>query len=81
MIGDFPEPYDAAWVLTFIRFSDDRWLFFFLHTVILLQIVIKVEGGAMRGFHNSSFDPQTPVLLETAFDEAWLTLNRTATKL
>ena len=36
----------------------------------------------MRGFHNSSFDPQTLVLLETAFDEAWLTLksvgNRTA---
>jgi len=25
----------------------------------------------MRGFHNSSFDPQTLVLLETAFDEAW----------
>jgi hypothetical protein len=36
----------------------------------------------MRGFHNGSFDPQTLVLLETAFDEAWLTLksfdNRTA---
>jgi hypothetical protein len=28
----------------------------------------------MRGFHNSAFDPQTLVLLETAFDEAWLTL-------
>jgi hypothetical protein len=28
----------------------------------------------MRGFHNGSFDPQTLVLLETAFDEAWLTL-------
>ena len=28
----------------------------------------------MRGFHNSSFNPQTLVLLETAFDEAWLTL-------
>ena len=26
----------------------------------------------MRGFHNSSFDPQTLVLLEAAFDEAWL---------
>jgi hypothetical protein len=24
----------------------------------------------MRGFHNSSFDPQTLVVLETAFDEA-----------
>ena len=30
--------------------------------------------GAMRGFHNSSFDPQTLALLEAAFDEAWLTL-------
>ena len=28
----------------------------------------------MRGFHGSSFDPQTLVVLETAFDEAWLTL-------
>jgi hypothetical protein len=28
----------------------------------------------MRGFYNSSFDPQTLVLLESAFDEAWLTL-------
>jgi hypothetical protein len=28
----------------------------------------------MRGFHNSSFDPQTLLLLEAAFDEAWLTL-------
>ena len=28
----------------------------------------------MRSFHNSSFDPQTLVLLEGAFDEAWLTL-------
>jgi hypothetical protein len=28
----------------------------------------------MRGFHNSSFDPPTLVLLEAAFDEAWLTL-------
>ena len=27
----------------------------------------------MRGFHNSSFDPQTLVVLQTAFDEAWLT--------
>ena len=35
---------------------------------------IKSERGAMRGFHNSSFDPQTLLLLETAFDEAWLTL-------
>jgi len=34
----------------------------------------KSECGAMRGFHNSSFDPQTLLLLETAFDEAWLTL-------
>ena len=28
----------------------------------------------MRGFHNGSFDPQTLVVLETAFDEACLTL-------
>ncbi len=28
----------------------------------------------MREFHSSSFDPQTLVLLEVAFDEAWLTL-------
>ena len=28
----------------------------------------------MRGFHNNAFDPQTLVVLETAFDEAWLTL-------
>jgi hypothetical protein len=28
----------------------------------------------MRGFHNSAFDPQTLVVLETVFDEAWLTL-------
>jgi hypothetical protein len=28
----------------------------------------------MRGFPPSSFDPQTLVVLEAAFDEAWLTL-------
>ncbi len=28
----------------------------------------------MRGFHNSAFDPQTLVVLEAAFDEAWWTL-------
>ena len=28
----------------------------------------------MRGFHNNAFDPQTLVLLETAFDEAWWTI-------
>ncbi len=28
----------------------------------------------MRGFPNRSFDPQTLVVLEAAFDEAWLTL-------
>jgi hypothetical protein len=33
-----------------------------------------VVRRTMRGFHNNSFDPQTLVLLETAFDEAWLTL-------
>jgi hypothetical protein len=34
----------------------------------------------MRGFHNSSFDPQTLVLLEVAFDEAWLTLKSVGNK-
>jgi hypothetical protein len=28
----------------------------------------------MRGFHTNAFDPQTLIILETAFDEAWLTL-------
>ena len=28
----------------------------------------------MRGFHSNTFDPQTLMVLETAFDEAWLTL-------
>ena len=28
----------------------------------------------MRGFHNNAFDPQTLIIIETAFDEAWLTL-------
>jgi hypothetical protein len=34
----------------------------------------------MRGLHNGSFDPQRLVLLETAFDEAWLTLKSTGNK-
>jgi len=34
----------------------------------------------MRGFHNSSFDPQTLLILETAFDEAWLTLKSVGNK-
>src|SRR5215467_7867145 len=41
---------------------------------------IKSEGGAMRGFHNSSFDPQTLVLIEKVFDEAWLTLKSVGNK-
>jgi hypothetical protein len=41
---------------------------------------IKSEGGATRGFHNSSFDPQTLVLIEKAFDEAWLTLKSVGNK-
>ncbi|MGD0023827.1 MAG: hypothetical protein ABSC37_04230 [Xanthobacteraceae bacterium] len=28
----------------------------------------------MREFHSNAFDPKTLVVLETAFDEAWLTL-------
>jgi hypothetical protein len=34
----------------------------------------------MRVFYNSSFDPQTLVLLETAFDEAWLPLKSVGNK-
>ncbi len=34
----------------------------------------------MRGFHSSSFDPQALVLLETTFDEAWLTLKSVGNK-
>jgi hypothetical protein len=34
----------------------------------------------MRGFGNGAFDPQTLVLLETAFDEAWLTLKSIGNK-
>jgi len=34
----------------------------------------------MRSFHNGSFDPQTLVVLETAFDEAWLTLKSVGNK-
>jgi hypothetical protein len=32
------------------------------------------------GFHNSSFDPQTLMLIEKAFDEAWLTLKSVGNK-
>jgi len=28
----------------------------------------------MRGFRSNVFDPKTLIVLETAFDEAWLTL-------
>jgi hypothetical protein len=28
----------------------------------------------MRAFHTNAFDPQTLIVLEAAFDEAWLTL-------
>jgi hypothetical protein len=50
-------------------------------TSLITQIVRrKFEVGAMRGFHNSSFDPQTLVLLEAAFDEAWLTLKAIGNK-
>jgi hypothetical protein len=34
----------------------------------------------MRGFHSNAFDPQTLVVLEAAFDEAWLTLKLTGNK-
>jgi hypothetical protein len=39
---------------------------------ILQSSLVAVRD--MRGFQTASFDPQTLVLLETAFDEAWLTL-------
>ena len=34
----------------------------------------------MRGFSNGAFDPQKLVLLQTAFDEAWLTLKSIGNK-
>jgi len=34
----------------------------------------------MHSFYNSTFDPQTLVLLESAFDEAWLTLKSVGNK-
>ena len=34
----------------------------------------------MRSFYSSSFDPQTLLLLEVAFDEAWLTLKSVGNK-
>ena len=34
----------------------------------------------MRGFQNNTFDPQTLIVLETAFDEAWLTLKAIGNK-
>src|SRR5262249_34397650 len=47
----------------------------------IMQIVhIKVEGVPLRGFGNGAFDPQTLVLLEAAFDEAWLTLKSVGNK-
>jgi len=50
--------------------------------ILLIRIAVPchklgqlcAERSANQGFHNSSFDPQTLVVLETAFDEAWLTL-------
>jgi hypothetical protein len=32
------------------------------------------NGGNMLGIGSGSFDPDTLVILETAFDEAWITL-------
>jgi hypothetical protein len=46
-----------------------------------MQIVpLKFEGRVMRAFGNGAFDPQTLVLLEIAFDEAWLTLKSIGNK-
>ncbi len=44
-------------------------------------IGVLSEDGAMVGVHGNSFDPQTLVDLETAFDEACLRSNRLATRL
>jgi hypothetical protein len=44
------------------------------NSVTFVFVTSRGEGEGMRGFHTSSFDPQTLVVLETAFDEAWLTL-------
>jgi hypothetical protein len=41
---------------------------------------LKFEGRARRGFGNGAFDPQTLGVLETAFDEAWLTLKSIGNK-
>ena len=47
----------------------------------IMQIVpLKFEGRVMRAFGNGAFDPQTLVLLEIAFDEAWLTLKSIGNK-
>lgn len=43
-------------------------------------IIINMEGWGMDAFHNSVFDPQTLVVLETAFDDAWLTLKSIGNK-
>jgi hypothetical protein len=40
-----------SWVSTFVRFSDDRWLFFFLTVIlfvifVLVVIVVRVLSAA-----------------------------------
>jgi hypothetical protein len=47
---------------------------------LITQIVRIKSRVGMRGFDNSAFDPQTLVLLEAAFDEAWLTLKSVGNK-
>jgi hypothetical protein len=41
-------------------------------TVHLRNLYCREEN--MHGFGNGSFDPKTLVIVETAFDEAWITL-------
>src|SRR5260221_14492208 len=39
-----------------------------------MRLATSIVGGNMLGMGSGSFDPETLVILETAFDEAWITL-------
>jgi hypothetical protein len=52
-----------------------------LHKSFAITQIVRINSRVgMRGFHNSAYDPQTLVLLEAAFDEAWLTLKSVGNK-
>ena len=54
---------------------------YFLQGYLVLWSRRRPRGQSTTVFcDNSSFDPQTLVLLETAFDEAWLTLKSVGNK-